>query len=111
LKPSKLPVQAPVLVELELLEELEELDEDDELELLEELLELDELDFDDELELLTELLLDELLLPPPTHTRIEPLLEEFASTPQWSRLDTLFCSERKAKFVPTVCSTPLGPVT
>jgi hypothetical protein len=41
----------------------------------------------------------------------DPLLEELACTAHELMLETLFCSERKAKFAPTVCSTPLGPVT
>ena len=45
------------------------------------------------------------------HTFRVPLDVLFTKAPQWSKLVTVFCSVRKAKFVPTVCSEPPAGVT
>ena len=45
------------------------------------------------------------------HTFRVPLDVLFTKAPQWSKLVTVFCSVRKAKFVPTVCSELPAGVT
>src|SRR5579859_861204 len=45
------------------------------------------------------------------HTFNVPPGVAFTLAPQWSRLVTVFCSVRKAKFRPTVCSVPPAGVT